>query len=234
MSCRAQDFILESTADPKQQIRQLRRQEATDSSAAMQIALGVAYYRAGQHILFRRKMQHAMARDPDAFAPHYLLGRHYDSDVEDFPRAIGHFRDAIRRSPKHAHSHAFLGHALEMSDSREEAAAAYRRAIELDRCESTAMAGLGRLELANAGEMIRTLRCGIDDPAILRVLAKRLVSDNRPREAVPYLERAMAADPRNPALAYQLHRLWRALGDEAQSTAAMENYRRLRAIYGGQ
>ena len=96
------------------------------------------------------------------------------------------------------------------------------------------MAGLGRLELATSEQMIRTLACGFDDPALLRALARRLVADNRPKDAVAYLERAIKADPRNPALAYQLYRVCQSLGDQTNATAAMDTYRRLRAIYGGQ
>ena len=50
-------------------------------------ALGVAYYLAGQHILFREQMSEAIRRDPGDFGPYYYLGRHYDSDVDNADEA---------------------------------------------------------------------------------------------------------------------------------------------------
>src|SRR3954466_14384739 len=78
--------------DPTTAIRALRY-------AGQPKALGVAYYLARQHVLFRDQMKEAIRKDPSDFGPYYYLGRHYDSDVDDAEQGAHWFRGALNRNP---------------------------------------------------------------------------------------------------------------------------------------
>ena len=92
--------------DAHRAIRSLRK--ADDPKA-----LGVAYYLAGQHILFREQMAEAIRRDPADFGPYYYLGRHYDSDVDNADEAVRWFRLALERNEGYAAARSYLGNCLE-------------------------------------------------------------------------------------------------------------------------
>lgn len=211
-------------------VRLARAKERGDSSAASKKAVGIAYYAAGQHLLFRQKMEEAIAADPTDFEPHYLLGRHYDSDVEDFVRAASLFNAALARNPDHAPSHAFLGHSLELSGDAAGASEAYDRAIGLSSCEAAALAGLARLNRAGIGQL---QRCAGNDPFLLQALARLLSAAGRHSDAAVHLSRALSVDPTNAPLAYQLHRAWLAAGNQTKAADALTAYRRIHGIYGG-
>src|SRR5262245_48715169 len=171
-SCLAQDIELHASYP---QIRQLRAAEKKDpSSLSTKKALGIAYYRAGQHVLFRQKMEEVIAADPSDYLPHYLLGRHFDADLQDFERAEAYFRAAQKLRPQDALSRAHLGHTLEMRGMNADAVAAYSQATALSPCLPFAVAGLGRLGAATVEVMRKTLACAGDDVILLRALAKSL------------------------------------------------------------
>jgi len=239
VSCLAQDIELR-TSYPKDRssvyaaIRRLRAAEKKNpSSVSTKKELGVAYYLAGQHLLFRQKMEEAIALDPGDHLPHYLLGRHFDSALQDFNTAETHFRAALKRRPQHALSLAHLGHVLEMQGRHDEAVTAYRQATAIVPCLPFAVAGLARLKAASVDHMQKTLLCGGDDAMLLRALARALSDAGSHAEAARSLQRALALDPSNSALAYQLHRAWAAAGDPVKAAAALETYRKLHGIYGG-
>lgn len=210
-------------------VRVARARFAKDPSPASRKALGIAYYAAGQHLLFREAMEAVIAADPKDFQPHYLLGRHYDSDVEDFGRAAAFFRAAIERNPNYGPSHAYLGHALELSGDAS-AAGSYERAIQFNACEPAALAGLARLNRASIAQLER---CPLKDGMLLQALARLLTAAGRNSEAASRLASALAQDPNNAPLAYQLHRAYGAAGETAKAAEALANYKRIHAIYGG-
>lgn len=210
-------------------MRSAREADRREPTAASSKALGMAYYAAGQHLLFRQKMLQAMAADSGDYEPHYLLGRHYDSDVEDFPKAAALFRAAVQRNPRHAPSHAYLGHALEMTGDGA-ARDSYRRAVELNACEPAALAGLARMAATTAA---RLSLCAGNDAFLLQAAARMLSAEGKHAEAADHLTRALTTDGSNAALAYQLHRAWVAAGDRAKAAEALAEYRRINAIYGG-
>lgn len=225
----AQQGIESSLPPSYRAVRAAREAERRAPAAGAKKRLGLAYYAAGQHLLFREKMAEVIALDTTDFEPHYLLGRHYDSDVEDFEKAAAHFRAALERNPRHAPSHAFLGHSLE-SSAREGAREAYRRAIELNACEPAALAGLARMGGATSQQLVR---CAGNDAFLLEAAAKMLSTEGKHAGAAALLARALAVDRTNAPLAYQLHRAWRAAADEAKAREALAVYERLNRIYGG-
>src|SRR6266851_8231693 len=115
-------------------------------------ALGVAYYLARQHLLFRDQMKEAIRKDPSDFGPYYYLGRHYDSDLDDAEQAARWFREALNRNPNYARARSHLGNCLERLGRTEEAEVAYRESASLP----LSQLGLARLMLA-AGDSASAL-----------------------------------------------------------------------------
>ena len=120
-----------------------------------------------------------------------------------------------------------------MPGLRNEAIAAYSQATAIQPCLPFAVAGLARLNAATLDLMRKTLLCGGGDAMLLRSIAKSLGDAGAHAEAAGYLERALAMDPSNTALAYQLHRAWNAAGEPVKAAASLERYRQLHSIYGG-
>lgn len=211
----------------------IRRLRALDRqgrlTSAGRLELGLAYYTAGQHLLFRRMMDEVIAADPAGASAYFFLGRHYASDVSDYAKASQYFRAAVERRVTAEHQ-SYLAHSIEMLGDKEQALALYRKAAALDRCDTVALAGLARL---NAIDTARIEACKPSHPVVLRELAKMLSARGRHAEAARYLERVLAQEPA-ASNAYQLHRAWRAAGDEAKARISLEEFRRLSAIYGGQ
>lgn len=225
---RAEGIDLKASYDTIRRLRAIEKQGRL--TQADRKALGLAYYAAGQHLLFRRAMESAIAndtRDPD---PHFYLGRHYGSDVQNFAEAATHFRAVLERKPS-PDSLAYLGHALEMQGNRDAAVPLYRDAVRLEPCHPVAAAGLARLGMASIGDLTK---CASPHPVLLRELAKLFTASARHAEAALCLEKALAAEPSSAALAYQLHRAWRAAGDSEKSEAALARFRQISAVYGGQ
>lgn len=197
-------------------------------------ALGVAYYLAGQHILFREQMAEAIRRDPADFGPYYYLGRHYDSDVDNADEAVRYLRLALERNEGYAAARSHLGNCLEKLGKTEEAEAAYKASLSVAQSQT----GLARLRLA-AGDASSALAfvqraISLDSRNVIALkLAARIYGTlNRPREAAQALESAAVLAPRDASIRYQLTRVYQTLGDPAKSTTALRDFERLRAIYG--
>lgn len=221
--------------DPVTAIRTLRSGGARQSQSHAK-ALGVAYYLARQYLLFRDQMAEAMRVDPGDFGPYYFLGRHYDADLDNCEEAARWFGEALARNPGYARARAHLGSCLERLDRGAEAEQAYRATAGLP----LSMLGLARLKQA-AGEtkealgwVEKALAAEPGDAAGQRLAARLYESLGRPREAITALERAAVATPNDAALHYQLHRLHRAGGNAAKAKAELQEFERLRAIYGVQ
>jgi len=197
-------------------------------------ALGVAYYIARQHLLFRGQMEEAIRRNPADFGPYYYMGRHYDSDVNDPEAAARWFGLALERNPGYARARAYLGGCLERLGRTEEAAAAYNAAPSM----LASQLGLARLRLA-AGEpeaalafAERAVRMDGKDATAAKLAARIYGELKRPRDAVRALEAAASLAPADAAVRYQLFRLYQAGGEPEKAAAARNEFRRLQEIYG--
>lgn len=197
-------------------------------------ALGVAYYLAGQHILFREQMAEAIRRDPDDFGPYYYLGRHYDSDVDNAEEAVRWLRLALERNEAYATARSHLGNCLERLGRIAEAEAAYNASLGV----ALSQVGLARLGLAagDARLAVTFIRKAMEldsrDVLALKLAARIYTTLDKPREAVGALESAAVLAPRDASIRYQLARMYQSAGDTAKSTAARREFERLRAIYG--
>jgi protein O-GlcNAc transferase len=196
--------------------------------------LGVAYYLAGQHLLFREQMAEAIRRDPEDFGPYYYLGRHYDSDVDNAEEAARWFRLALDRNPEYVSARSYLGSCLEKLGKTVEAEAAYKASST----ESLSQVGLARLRLADgdAASALPFVQKAISldsrNVSALKLAAQIYGRLNRSRDSVEALESAAVLAPRDASIHYQLARAYQSVGDPAKSAAALRNFERLRAIYG--
>jgi tetratricopeptide (TPR) repeat protein len=197
-------------------------------------ALGVAYYLAGQKILFREQMAEAIRRSPDDFGPYYYLGRYYDSDVDDPEEAARWYRLALDKHRAYAPALSHLGNCLERSGKTAEAEAAYNGSLS----EPLSLVGLARLRLtvgdaASALAFIdEAMRLDPRDTMALKLAARIYRELDRPRDAVRVLESAALLAPRDASIQYQLARLYQSIREPAKSSAALRDFERLRAIYG--
>ncbi len=215
--------------DPALAIRTLRRADHPK-------VLGVAYYLARQHLLFRDQMKRAIQQDPADFGPYYYLGRHYDSDVDNLNEAIRWYRLALEKNPQFSSTRAHLGNCLERMGKVEEAKAEYLASSTV----SLSMIGLARLSMAagNTDDARKFIDQAVSlDPvnaSALKLQSKIYARLGRLRDAASALERAISIDSRDPSLRYQLGHAYRLLGESVKAMAAFDEYERLRKIYGSQ
>lgn len=213
-----------------------------DATAAIRIlrpidepkALGVAYYLARQHLLFRDQMTQAIRRDATDFGPYYYLGRHYDADVGNAQEAVRWFHLALERNPGHARTRSYLGECLERLGRPEEAAAAFAATPQL----AHSQLGLARLRLA-AGDAAgalphaeKAMRLDQRDVAAAKLAARIYKELERPRDAVRTLEAAAGLASADATVHYQLFRLYQSGGEPEKAAAARTEFQRLQAIYG--
>ena len=213
--------------DAKGAIRSLRKADYPK-------ALGVAYYLAGQHILFREQMSEAIRRDPGDFGPYYYLGRHYDSDVDNAEEAIRWFRLALERNEGYATARSHLGNCLERLGRTADAEAAYKSSLSV----AQSQVGLARLSLAggDARLALTFIRKAIEldsrDVLAVKLAARIYGTLDMPEESIKALESAAMLAPRDASIRYQLARMYQSAGDATKSTGALREFERLRAIYG--
>lgn len=232
------------TGDTAGAIRDLRRAEREGLAAETAKLEGLAYYAARQYKLFLRKMDEAMRAEPGDAAPHYYLGRHYESDLKDFGRAAEAFRQALARDAVHLPSHYHMGYCAEMRGQWDEAAAAYRAAADLAGKVNSGYGfpwqGLARVELQlgrpdSALPLAKKAALlGPRDAEAQRVLARVCATLGRRDEAIAAWEQVAQLDTTDPAPQYQLFQLYQKAGDEGKSKAALERFRRLQQLYGRQ
>jgi tetratricopeptide (TPR) repeat protein len=198
--------------------------------------LGVAYYLAHQHLLFRDQMKRAIEQDAADFGSYYYLGRHYDSDVDDLEEAVRLYRLALEKNPQFSATRAYLGNCLERMGRLQEAEAEYLASLNI----ALSLIGLARLRLstdnlAAAHEFIdRAVALDARDASALKWQSRIYVRSGRLRDAAQSLERAIALDPRDASLRYQLGYTYRLLGESTRASGAFHEHERLQKIYGSQ
>ena len=197
-------------------------------------ALGVAYYAAGQYLLFRGQMAEAIRRNPNDFGPYYYLGRHYDTDLDNPEEAVRWLQKALERNPAYLQARSFLGSSLERLGRTAEAEKAYHSSETLPRSQI----GLARLRLLagdSASALDLTEKALLTNPGDLtgQKLAARIYAErDRPRDALRALELAANLAPREASIQYRIYRLCQSLGEPANAADALRQFERLRAIYG--
>ncbi|MCI0624850.1 MAG: tetratricopeptide repeat protein [Acidobacteria bacterium] len=222
-------------------IRHLRRAEAVDPSPATRKLLGIAYYVARQYQLFVQKVNEAREASPEDFAPYYLLGRYYDSELEDFQKAAQYFRTALKLHSKHFPSSYYLGRCYEAMRDLEQAETAYRAAMQMTARAKADFAlpyqGMARVRLLQgrpeqaAPFAQQAVELAPRDPEGRRILAKTYESQERLLEAVSEWERVVDLDPTDATAQYRLYRSYIVLGEKHKADSALSRFKKLSALY---
>ena len=179
-------------------------------------------------------MLEAIRRYPEILVLIIILGRHYDADVDNADEAVRWLRLALQRNESNATVRSHLGNCLERLGNTADAEAAYNASLTV----ALSHVGLARLRLA-AGDARSALtyveKATTMDPRDVQAfrLAARVYSAlDRPRDAVRALEAATALAPRDASIRDQLARAYQAVGNMTKYTGALNEFERLRAIYG--
>lgn len=126
-----------------------------------------------------------------------------------------------------------LGVAFEVVDADRDAAAAYRRALELDRYHADSLINLGRLthadgRLDEAEALYRiVLRRDPDHVTALFNLAVVLEDRNQLAEALASYQRVLELDPKLADAHFNLSRIYERRGEEQAALRHLASYRRL-------
>jgi tetratricopeptide (TPR) repeat protein len=150
-----------------------------------------------------REYQAALLADPHLPGIHYELGEamaQQSPSPESLHDAETQFRAAINENPSDANAEAQLG-LIEVTRSNFEAATAhFGRAFQLAAENALAAQGMG----------------------------KTLVHMNRVSDAIPYLEKAVQANPENAAIHYQLAAAYRKEKRAAEADHELKTFQQLR------
>ena len=148
----------------------------------------------------------------------------------EFAGAVAEFRLATRLGDRYALAHNNLAAALERNGALEEALVEYRRALEIAPGLFEASANVGNLmvRLGHRGEGLALLRWVVDEhprsaPA-LYALASALDFAGRSPEAMPYLERARAADEDHAQTWYLLGKIHHEGGRDEEAVRCLRRF----------
>jgi protein O-mannosyl-transferase len=166
--------------------------------------------------------QYASAVDPGCAGCRNQLGVAQHAAGASAAAAV-HLRRAVELRPTEAEFAADLGVVLLALDRPAEALPHLQRAVArypgnlfLQTQLGTALAQAGRTTEGQR-RLAAVLRHQPDDIEALTAMGFALTREGFPRNALPYLERAVARAPRAPAPRYALARAWLALGDLARA-----------------
>jgi len=93
-------------------------------------AIGDAYFTAGRWDEAIKRYEKALKESPDLTYIYYKLGRSW-SEREQHTRAIDWYKKAIVAEPTNAQAHYYLGYAYKDKNKRKDAAASFRKYLEL-------------------------------------------------------------------------------------------------------
>ncbi len=223
-------------------VRDLRRAEALNPSASVLKTLAVSYYALHQYRLFLLKMREAIEKDAADFAPYYYIGRYYDSELTDFPRAAEYFQQALARNPDHIRSHYYLGYCHEVEQKFAPAELEYTRALERAGKHGSAdglpYQGLSRIRMTQrrTSDALplarRAVELGARNAASHKLLARVYSELGRNADAAGEWKIASTLDPTDASILYRLFRSYLALGQAANAQEALSLYKNIAALYG--
>jgi tetratricopeptide (TPR) repeat protein len=160
------------------------------------------------------------------------------AQVANAAGAITSYRRAIALDPHLSGAHFALGEALNASHSTNDQAQAeseYKQALVDNPSDEQALSRLGHIELRRANwqaataDFRRALELQPDDPEENEGLGVTLMSTGSSAEAVPYLKRAVQADPYDDSACYHLSLACRDAGDAGCAARAMKQFQELKA-----
>lgn len=197
-------------------------------------ALGVAYYLARQHVLFREQMAEAIRLSPEDFGAYYYLGRHYDSDIDNAEEAAKWFRLALERNRDFGLARSYLGGCLERLGQVAAAEIEYSASKSVPQ----SLIGLARLHLGSgdAPAALRLIQKAMEmdprDAGAAKLAARIYRSLDRPEDVIQALQTASKLAPHDASIRYQLWRAYQAAGEIEKGEAALREFKQLQAVYG--
>jgi TolB-like protein/DNA-binding winged helix-turn-helix (wHTH) protein/Flp pilus assembly protein TadD len=188
---------------------------------------GVAKEQRPRAIAAARK---ALELDPELVEAHVLLG---DMAQEQWrwAEAEAEYRRALELSPNNAEAHSAFAMWLAIQGRTEEAVTSCRRARELDPLaisgsELAWMLFYARRYDDAVQELRSVLAVTPDDAFALWILGFTLIANHHPDEAVPVLEKGVAASDRSPAIVGLLVHAYAQAGRRADALRLLEELKR--------
>lgn len=224
-------------------IRQLRHAQKLSHDPHPIASLALAYYSVGQFHLFESFMLQAVQRLPDAFAPHYYLGRYYaTAGVADFARAREHLARSIQLNPTYFRSYYYLGYCHEAEKHFDEAQSLYQKSMHIAEPEGHSFVlpyeGMARIlnfqdRLQAAQEYAaKAAALAPREPEAHKIMAEIYERQQRSELAAQEWETAATLDPADSVAQYRLFRLYTSLGKKELAALALRQYKRLVQLYG--
>jgi len=188
---------------------------------------GVAKEERPKAILAARK---ALELDPELVEAHVLLANMAQQQWR-WAEAEAEYRRALELSPNNAAAYAAFAFWLVSQERTEEAVTSYRRARELDPLATSGSDLAWMLFYARRyDDAVRELRSVLavtpDDAYALWILGFALIANHHPQEAVPVLEKGVAASDRSPAIVGLLVHAYAHAGRRADALRLLEELKR--------
>ncbi len=213
------------------------------NSPALHEALGLAYYRLNQFILFEREMNLAAQLDAKDATPHYYLGLYQLTIRSDLSQALGSLEKAEELTPGDWKVLYEEGNCWEKQDQGEKARAYYLRSADAVEKNNQNFGwpfqGLARLALQkNPHEALEYAKKAVQrEPSEASnhlVLAKVYSELGDAAEAIKEARASASENPSDTESRYLLFRLYHQVGDNQAAAQELQTFKLLQAAYGSQ
>ncbi len=175
---------------------------------------------------------------PNSVWRHQAMAEAYESQGNAI--AVDEYREVLKLDPQRSGIHYRLGRALfarsQQTNSAEDAAEAlkeFQKELELDPSNANAAYEIGEAhrkvgQLEEAQRFFeRALKYYPDFEEAHLGVAAVLIAVQKPDEALPHLQRAIASDAQNEVTWYRLAQVQKLLGNEAEQQKSLTEFRRL-------
>ena len=169
--------------------------------------------------------------DPNSYLLELLLGK-VSEIKQTYPDAVTHYKRAIDRAPDVPDLYYRYGHALWAASDADGALKAYNTAIERNPYDYRSEWESARILLADNPEealhhVNRALELKPDIFEALSIRGRALMSLEKPGEAIEAFKKAVAIDPGDAAIHFQLARAYRLTGQAQEAQNENATYERL-------
>jgi tetratricopeptide (TPR) repeat protein len=146
----------------------------------------------------RNYFEHARALVPGYSYIHMNLSI-LEAHEGNLDKALAEAQEAVRLAPELSLSHFYLGNALQKIGRTADAAAEYRRAVDLDPNVSAAKAALAQAALANPATPPE-----LADEALMRIGLEELYKEGNPNAAAGHFRKVLEHTPTHYGAHFQL------------------------------
>lgn len=168
-------------------------------------------------------LQQGIATIKDSFRLQMQLGHLYNQQ-NDFAGAERQYLEIIKKSPRFSPAYTSLGFLKESTGEKGEALELYKKALQYDKRNISALNNIAYLLADNFGEQSSALNYAMSayrlkpsDPRIMDTLGYVLVKNNRAKEALILLEASYQSLPQNLAVALHLAQAKVQVGDKDEA-----------------